>query len=161
MVGWIFGNMTLTFKLISIFSMLHNILQILCYYYSIWKYSHFIGNLYRRLVVFFLLSLKGQSFTRSKHFSPWHVLFMIKSVIKLSTSWGQFLSFIFSILSIKWILRPLNHFQIVYKLNFHTLCLSFVGFGSMQSIFSMRYIYRDLVFHLLHRFVLHFCFGST
>ena len=38
-------------------------------------------------------------------------------------------------------------FQIVYKLNFHTLCLSFVGFGSKQ---SMRYIYRDLVFHFLH-----------
>ena len=91
---------------------------------------------------------------------------MITSVTKLSTSWGQFLSFIFYIFSVTWILRPSNHllvsillcFQIVYKPNFHNLCLSFVVFGSTQSVFSMRYIYRDLVFHFLQRTS---CFGST
>ena len=58
--------MPLTFNLISIFSMLHNILQILSYYYSICKYSHLISNLNRRLVVFFLFPLKGQFFPRSR-----------------------------------------------------------------------------------------------
>ena len=54
--------MPLTFKLISIFSMLHNILQILSYYYNICKYSHIISNLNRRLVVFFYFRSKVNSF---------------------------------------------------------------------------------------------------
>ena len=54
--------MPLTFKLISIFSMLNNILQILLYYYSIRKYSHLVSNLNRRLVVLFYFHSKVNSF---------------------------------------------------------------------------------------------------